>query len=994
MRLVLCASVVLAVSALAQDEARAVDPSPEFNTKQAYKEFLQSAPGQWVARWNAATVTPKAIYGNGLPIANWTNSLENARVEANRILVQQQDVLGLGTSTWQESIGARMGRSWSFKFDQYFDGLPVIGGRADVRVNMAGVIAMLGSHAWPIPANFNTVPAIGEQLATATAWQEVGDPTGVAQPANPRKPQLVIWGDVFAAQATAFYLAWEIPISNVDANGQGPIGRYYVDAKTNAILNYRSDKHECGFVGCMNSHHGSNRTLTAGPVASSVAPVPTIVTIMAWTRTGDDAYSALVNTALQGIEVNVPGIGVRTTDANGQFTIDINAPVTITIGMIDGTHFVPISGPNTPSVNTVVNPGVAATVQIGTSGSSSADAAHATSAYWMDRVNKWCRTILGNSSQLNTANNIDCDVNINSNCNAYYTGNTINFYTSGGGCSNTAFSTVIVHEWGHGLDDRYGGISNSNAEGVSEGWGDILGLYLVDSPILGSGFQTPGVGIRNGNNTRTYPYSSGSPHGAGEVWMGFAWKLRENLRASLGTPAAIAVSDDIVISSIVADATTRPDCVLEVFIADDDDGNLNNGVPHYNELSAAAITKNLPYPQVQIAYITHTPLNSTNVPLTPRKVSCEAAPIAPGAITSVTLHYSANGGPTQVRNMHDNGTADNYEAMLPGVAGGNVSYHLEAVHNGSFTVRSPETGENTYGVDGSYQGFWSDNFDGPAMGWTHALVANQDDWQQGDPFGKSGTSQGVSWADPQNAASGTNCWGNDLGPSGWNGAYQGNTINYLRSPNIDCTGRFGVAIRFNRWLTVEEGIYDQATLLVNGVQVWQNQPNGHTVDTSWIQQQFALPMADNNPNVVIEFRLDTDVGLHLGGWNIDDVEMGEVIPVSLDATLEMLPEQAVQNSAISLNVTTSGAARPFVLVIGDTAGPTNFPGVPPILVGGNFVNLPAWTDATGNFSLAFNAPAVASTVGTIWFSQVVTLDPTNTSIVTSNQFLNLFTMTP
>ena len=55
--------------------------------------------------------------------------------------------------------------------------------------------------------------------------------------------------------------------------------------------------------------------------------------------------------------------------------------------------------------------------------------------------------------------------------------------------------------------------------------------------------------------------------------MGFAWHLRQNLRASYGTPVAIAISDDIVISSIVADATTRPQAVLEVFIADDDDGN-------------------------------------------------------------------------------------------------------------------------------------------------------------------------------------------------------------------------------------------------------------------------------------------------------------------------------------------------------------------------------------------------------------------------------------
>src|SRR5690606_28000536 len=137
-----------------------------------------------------------------------------------------------------------------------------------------------------------------------------------------------------------------------------------------------------------------------------------------------------------------------------------------------------------------------------------------------------------------TISGITPTVNITSTCNAYYTGNTINFYQAGGGCANTAFSTVIAHEWGHGLDERFGGISNTNADGVSEGWGDIIGMYQVDSPMLGSGLQTAGVALRRGDNTFVYPYSGSSPHAAGQVWMGFAWRLRENLRATYGTAQA------------------------------------------------------------------------------------------------------------------------------------------------------------------------------------------------------------------------------------------------------------------------------------------------------------------------------------------------------------------------------------------------------------------------------------------------------------------------
>ncbi|MFQ6097987.1 MAG: peptidase MA family metallohydrolase, partial [Armatimonadota bacterium] len=41
------------------------------------------------------------------------------------------------------------------------------------------------------------------------------------------------------------------------------------------------------------------------------------------------------------------------------------------------------------------------------------------------------------------------NVNLNNTCNAYLNGSSINLFRSGGGCHNTAFSDVILHEYGH-----------------------------------------------------------------------------------------------------------------------------------------------------------------------------------------------------------------------------------------------------------------------------------------------------------------------------------------------------------------------------------------------------------------------------------------------------------------------------------------------------------------------------------------------------------------
>ena len=999
----ICASVLLAAPLWAQEPSSPEFPSPKA-ALDGFRQQQSLADGQWIVRWHPATGTPSAIYGTGLRLADWReNSLEEARRHALQLLQQHSDMLGLGTSDFRENIGARMGRSWSLTFEQWFRGVPVVEGRADIRINMTGVVAMMGSRAWPIPANFDTTPAIDGGVATAIAWNGVD-----AQPAaNLPAPRLVIWGDIDAAQQAPFFLAWEVAVQTNGAAGERQYGRSYIDAKTGAKLHYQNDLHQCGFEGCKrNADSDLPAAVTDQPAeplpvtvteTPSVLPVLTTVKLMAWTRTGADAFSALQNVPLQNIIINVPGIGNRTTDANGEFEIDITSPVTISVGNLDGVHHDPVSGPDAPSTSVTVNPGMNTTIQLLTANATTNQAAHTTGAYWTDRSNEWARSILGNSPQLNTADGVGVNVNINSSCNATYGGNNTNYFAEGGGCANTAFSTVIAHEWGHGLDDRYGGIANSIAEGLSEGWGDIIGMYQVDSPLLGSGFSSPGSPLRNGNNTRIYPYSSGSPHGAGQVWMGFAWRLRDELRSAFGTAQAIAISNDIVIGSIVADATDRVGAVMEVFIADDDDGNLLNGTPHYAQLSAAANLKGIPFPEIQLAVITHSPLTNTDDRLTPRPVVATVTPTS-GSINGATLHFDAGAGAV-VRNMHPNGSTDGYIAMLPGIGGGNVTYHIEVQHSSGTTVRLPESGEIAYTVnDGSFAGFFSDNFENGIGGWVSGSNGTQNDWQLGNPAGRSGTSSGVQWQDPSAPGGGANCFSNDLGntigSTNWNGRYQGNVDNWLRSPVIDCTGRTGVRLRFKRWLSVEEAQFDQATLSVNGQQVWQNPISGNFQDTSWVTVEYQIPWADNNPAVQIEWRLQTDGGLHMGGWNIDDVELGETVVPVADAELTMLPEQAVQGATLTTVITTPGNSRPFIFAVGDSIGPTIVPGLPIVFVGGNIGLVGGNTNASGIDTFTFPAPTVPSSVGLLFYSQVLTFDATFTNLVVSNRHVNLFTQTP
>jgi hypothetical protein len=684
---------------------------------------------------------------------------------------------------------------------------------------------------------------------------------------------------------------------------------------------------------------------------------------------------------MAGLEINVPGIGLVVTDAAGQFTVNLSSSANVTV-TLNGIHHALIAGANAPTRPATLQPGVPATLQLLTSAASSNQLAHTTCSLWTHRVNEWARHILGNSSQLNQADQVQPTVNIAQTCNAYYSGNTINFYAAGGSCNNMASSSVVAHEWGHGLDDQYGGISQN--QGLSEGWGDICSEYLLDYPVIGEGFFTSGAGIRDGRNTTQYPPPT-EVHAAGEVWMGFAWLFRENLRANVGTNNAIAISEAVLVGSIAANAIDQPSAVNQVFLADDNDGNLTNGVPHYNELSAACLAHNLPFPVRQLGSITVlTPLADSTAQLEPRMLVVSAVPNQ-GTFTQVDLLYN-DGTPHQVA-MVPTGTTNEYRALLPGLAApATVTWHLEGRHSSNNTVRLPTGGENHYDVY-SLARFFLDDFENGGVGWTHGSTIGTDDWEIGAPLGISGS----GWSDPAAAYSGTVCAGTDL--SG-DGAYSASSDSWLRSPPINCTGKVGIRLRFKRWLTIDSIARDIAIVRCNGNAYWVNAPTGLApiVDGTWIEQELRLPIADNNPSVVLEWSVHTNADvIEYGGWTIDDVELLTTsLPAPLPNTLAVSPPMAVQGAAMNIALHTQQANAPFLLLASGDSGPTVLPGIPPLQLGAFFADLGGATNASGNFAAGFTAPLGVALLGLQWYYQALTLDGSQ-QIVATNPTTTLFT---
>lgn len=176
------------------------------------------------------------------------------------------------------------------------------------------------------------------------------------------------------------------------------------------------------------------------------------------------------------------------------------------------------------------------------------------------------------------------NVNLSQTCNAYWDGTTINFYSAGGSCANTALiSDVIYHEWGHGLDANTGGISDG---AFSEGYGDIIAMLMAKDPVTAPGFKTNGSGIRNLEPDKVYPRDRGEVHAEGLIIGGTFWDLYKALVAKYDEAQALDLISKYAYKMIFT-ARRYTDVYAALKVIDDDDGDLSNKTPNYCELNAA-----------------------------------------------------------------------------------------------------------------------------------------------------------------------------------------------------------------------------------------------------------------------------------------------------------------------------------------------------------------------------------------------------------------------
>ncbi len=465
-------------------------------------------------------------------------------------------------------------------------------------------------------------------------------------------------------------------------------------------------------------------------------------------------------------------------------------------------------------------------------------------------------------------------------CNAYFDGD-LHFYRSGGGCNNTGrIADVSFHEWGHGFH-YYNLLSGDYDGSMSEGIADAISFFQTSDNVMAPNFGTNGAYIRDVEPNYRYPEDIvDEVHQDGLIFAGAVWDWWNDLRSEMGDTGAYETVIPVFVGGLRG-GPTIPTVFDEFLFADDDNADLSDGTPNECSLIDAFSLHGLgPNGTTGLFSLNHDDLDNQpeGSSLT---ISADVLQFASQCSTaepeSASLFVSWDGGLSWEESdlSIDN---EQLEGDIPAyVDEGVVQYYIEVTdsENNRVTVPPDSTIHPFTFYLGNLEEIYCTDFEMDDGGFTHSLLAgdNQegaDDWQWGQPMGMGG--------DPDYAASGNNVWGNDLGGEvngqQYNGEYQNDKHNQLLSSIVDVDGYEQVVLTYDRWLSVEDGYFDNATISANGEVIWTNHSSSESIgdehheDQQWQNHSLLLNVTD--PTIQFSWDLESDRGLTMGGWTIDN----------------------------------------------------------------------------------------------------------------------------
>ncbi len=857
------------------------------------KQVTQQWPGARIGLSGQTRDSIVSVYGKPM------NAGPTAADAATSFLADHDDALGVTDPdlTLLRSLEIGAGKFTVFHYAQSIDGIPVEYGQARVLVLN--------------PTNpgddYRVVYAAGKLLdAPLTGMNTTVTPDeAVARVQNDiawkflplwSEPELVV---AYHEATDQSVLAWKF--FGYTPGGAGHDGySFFVDAQSAELVHWR------------------NEVLNAGE------PTPGVIEGNATPGTLPDVnYNPSVPMGLGHLNFEAGGFPA-TTDAAGNFTYDLGDPssVFITASLSDGqwVEVVDVTGPTIGFSDTVNGlGGIGVLIN------------DAPAQFTTAQVNAYIHTTLTHDyikdrapgfTEIDIA--LPANVNINSDCNASFSpiNVEINFFRELGGCVNTAYAPVIAHEYGHFIVFSLG-----LAQGAfGEGYSDTVAIMMYDTGIMGEDFSGPGTFVRDPENAQTQYPCSGGIHFCGQI-IGGTWRwIRLNVGDTIGDELALDLMRQLHVDWTMVTLggqgsnSAHPGTAIEILTLDDDDGDLTNGTPFYNEICEAFDRHNVPCPPVAPVFfdiVGDAPALLTPNQPTPIAFEVESNLADPFDGTAQLFTSTVGpGGPFTEQSVTSEG-GNAYTANLPPVdCGSNLWWYLQVNSTDGIVAAPLGAPENNpfSSLSASALDVIADaDFEAPA-GWTGGAPgddATTGIWERVDPVGTS--------AQPgdDHTADGTICWvtgQHNGGGAGGNDIDGGTTT--LLSDTYDLSDGDAV-ISYWRWYSNSAGNAPNADTFTievtnNGGFNWQTVevvgPGGPETDGGWIYHEFNVAdIVAPSDSVRLRF-VASDLGdgslveAAIDDFRIERVVCDPIGPDVCDADLDM---DGFVNSG-DLNVLLSG----------------------------------------------------------------------------------------
>jgi hypothetical protein len=519
--------------------------------------------GQWsVHSWNRQAQTPHYILGSGADVAPPFQQPGDAVAVALQVMERNAAVLGVDPERLRTGVVTDGAGKVAVHFQQTYEGLDVLGGRAHATFLNTGRVFALGADFFRLDG-LNVTPNVSQAQAERIAIDDLPHRERSLSSKREEETGLYVLPYPTSLESVEPHLVWRV---NVETDGRSGLWVTHVDAHTGSILWRYNDVHYIDYL---------------GNIAGDAEPTT-------WCNGAQSEPMKYMEISVEG------GGGTTTTNGAGNWTIPNGDETTRAVSARFFGPFVDVNratGGSDPFLSAFATPGVPVALSW-TDINSRQDERDVFDAV-VDMHDFFESIDPGYSfaHQRMTAN-----VGVPGSCNAFWNGS-INFYNTGpgcgaAGCANTGeIQSVVHHEYGHGVQNHL--IGGQGDEGCGEGNADVLANFMTDESIIGRGFCLSNCsgGIRNSSNTLQYPEDlTGEEHDDGRIIAGVLWSARVNLIASLGFDAGKAHAATIWhFGRKLERPSNQPDQCLSLFIADDDNGNLLDGTPHFDDICQAVI---------------------------------------------------------------------------------------------------------------------------------------------------------------------------------------------------------------------------------------------------------------------------------------------------------------------------------------------------------------------------------------------------------------------